>query len=96
MQAEFGLAAGGGVGDDADQGAGLQIETGPRPQRAEYGLGRHVDEFLHDRVAVDLASRALDRCVAHELPPHGRPFLDKARSPPSDRPRCLTDRRSPL
>src|SRR6516162_8925093 len=74
MQAQFGFATGGGVGDDADEGSGLQIETWPRPEGAEYRFGRHIDELLHDRVAVDLPSRPFDRRVTQKLPTQRRPF----------------------
>src|SRR5947208_10713614 len=75
MEAQFWLAAGRGIRDDADQRPRLQIETGTRPQRAENRFSRHVDEFLHHWVAVDLAGRPLDRRVAHQLAPHRRAFL---------------------
>ena len=68
MDLELGLVGGGRVGDDADQRAGLQIEPGPRPQRAEHGLGSHVDEIAHHRVRIILLVGPLDELVAEQRP----------------------------
>src|SRR5262249_50672282 len=74
MEGELRLAAGAGVGDDADQGARLIVEAGPGPQRAEYVLDRDIDEFLHHRVAVDTFGARFDRSIAHQPPPLRRPL----------------------
>ena len=70
MEGEFRLAPGAGVGDDANQGAGLGVEAGAGPQRAEHGLLHEVEKLLHDRIAVDAARRLLDLGITHQLPPH--------------------------
>jgi len=44
----------------------VEVEPG-RPQRAEHGLGRNIDEFLHDGIFVVLALVASKISVAPEL-----------------------------
>jgi len=77
VQRELRLAAHAGIGDDADQRAQLGVDPGTRPQRAEHGLGRDIDEFFHHWVAVDFARRFLDRSITHQLPPHRRALFVK-------------------
>src|SRR5262249_52231426 len=44
MNVELGMTPAHRVRDHADQRAGLKIEAGTGPQRAEHGLGRNVYE----------------------------------------------------
>lgn len=44
VEGQFVVAAGGGVGHHADEGADVEFETGPRPEDAEDRLGGEVEE----------------------------------------------------
>jgi hypothetical protein len=52
VDSQLGISPGCGVGDHAHERAGLEVEAGPRPERAEHRLSGDVDERLHDGVAV--------------------------------------------
>src|SRR6266849_11063809 len=70
MNGELGLSPRGGVRDDADQRARLEIEARARPQGTEHRLGGHVDELSHDRVLVRRAVGPLDERVTQQFPTH--------------------------
>src|SRR5205807_3899301 len=70
MDGELGRARGRGVGHDADQRAGLEVQSRARPQSAEDRLGRDVDELLHDGIVVCGLVDALDVRVAEQLTAH--------------------------
>src|SRR5438552_1769536 len=77
VQFEFRLAAGAGVGNDADQRPRFVVEPGPGPEIAEDVLNRDIEEFLHYRVAVDTLPGGFDCGPAHQLPPLRHPLLVK-------------------
>src|SRR6266849_7646836 len=70
VDGELGLPPGGGVRDDADQRARLEIEARARPEGTEHRLGGHIDELPHDRVLVRRAVGPLDERVTQQFPTH--------------------------
>src|SRR5262245_14514585 len=77
MDVELGMAAGRGVRNDANKRARLEIEARARPQRAEHGLCRHIDELRHDRIALVFGLPALEGSLAHQFSADRFPFLVK-------------------
>jgi hypothetical protein len=71
MDGELGLAAHHRIGNDHDQGAGLQVEAGAGPERAEDVLDRDLAELLHDGIVIDGGVHAVGEGLAHELAAHG-------------------------
>ncbi len=67
MDRELFCASRGGVRHHTDERPGLEVEPGPRPQRAEDRLRRGVDERLHHGIGVDRARGLLHERVAQEL-----------------------------
>src|SRR3954469_11179005 len=63
-----------GVGDDADQRPGLEVEPGPRPQRAEYRLLRYCRKLFHDRIGIELLIELVGVGRAHEIAAHRAAF----------------------
>src|SRR5262245_17180919 len=83
----------GRVGNDADQGTRLDVQAGPGPKGAEYGLGRDLDELLHHGVAVIFALVALKIRLAPEPPAHGFTFPIELACGHGGFPHWLQDRR---